>query len=473
MPRKSEFLDYEPLSRKSREAHPVGVQSEHDWRSQTPAVATNVETDSPFERDSAPVPHVVQNVEKVTSGNGNTLLKNGHRLSFIGLFLFSLVVYVRPYEYFPALKSLQNMAFVLAMATLAIFLPTQLGLEGKLTIRPREVNLVLLLLAAALLSVPQALDPLIAWNGFVDYFKIVLMFIVLVNVVRTEGRLKLLFLLVLVVSGALSISAISDYAAGRLELGGMRIKGMFGGLFDNPNDLALHLVTIIPIAIALLFGSRSLFKKLFYAACAILMAAGVVVTFSRGGLLGLVCMGGVLAWRVGRRNKWLIIMALPLILAGFIILAPGGYGSRITTTGDESAASRIDDLKRSVFISVRHPLLGVGLGNYVLFSNTNHATHNSYTQVSSELGLAAMLIYVLFQIAPLKELRKVTRETSDTRRKSHYYYLAVGLEASLIGYMVASFFASVAFLWYVYFLVGYAVCLVRLYKASDENLLVS
>ena len=133
----------------------------------------------------------------------------------------------------------------------------------------------------------------------------------------------------------------------------------------------------------------------------------------------------------------------------------------------------MDDFKRSIFVSVRHPLLGVGLGNYILFSNTNHATHNSYTQVSSELGLIALVLYVLFQIAPLKELRKVALETSDTRRKSRYYYLAVGLEASLIGFMVASFFASVAFLWYVYFLVGYAVCLVRLYQASDENLLVS
>jgi hypothetical protein len=42
----------------------------------------------------------------------------------------------------------------------------------------------------------------------------------------------------------------------------------------------------------------------------------------------------------------------------------------------------------------------------------------------------------------------------------------VGLQASLIGYMVSSFFASTAYLWYVYYLVGYAVCLRRMYEAE-------
>jgi hypothetical protein len=80
-----------------------------------------------------------------------------------------------------------------------------------------------------------------------------------------------------------------------------------------------------------------------------------------------------------------------------------------------------------------------------------------------------MVIYVLFLIAPITKLRKIERETHDLRHKSPYYYLAIGLEASLMGYMVASFFASVAFLWYAYFLVGYAVCLRRLYYVSGET----
>jgi hypothetical protein len=43
----------------------------------------------------------------------------------------------------------------------------------------------------------------------------------------------------------------------------------------------------------------------------------------------------------------------------------------------------------------------------------------------------------------------------------------VGLEASLIAYMVASFFLSVAYTWYVFYLVGFAVSLRRIYE--DET----
>ena len=82
----------------------------------------------------------------------------------------------------------------------------------------------------------------------------------------------------------------------------------------------------------------------------------------------------------------------------FVVAAPGGYGSRISNTGDESALARFDDLKRSIFIASRHPLTGVGIDNYILFSNKDKASHNAYTQVGSEMGLAAALIYLLFMI---------------------------------------------------------------------------
>ncbi len=88
--------------------------------------------------------------------------------------------------------------------------PVRVG--GKYNPAARSGKLVFLLTLLALLSVPLALDPLLAWNGFVDYLKVILMFVVLINVVRTESRLKLLLFLILVVSCVLSIAALNDYA---------------------------------------------------------------------------------------------------------------------------------------------------------------------------------------------------------------------------------------------------------------------
>jgi hypothetical protein len=85
------------------------------------------------------------------------------------------------------------------------------------------------------------------------------------------------------------------------------------------------------------------------------------------------------------------------------------------------------------------------------------------------MGIPAMIIYVIFIWSAIKRMRRIEHETYDLRARARVYYLAVGLQASLIGYMISSFFASVAYLWYIYFLVGYAVCLHRLYEAKGAE----
>ncbi|MCU1266084.1 MAG: O-antigen polymerase [Acidobacteria bacterium] len=391
-----------------------------------------------------------------------------HGVSFAGLFLFMFFIYFRPYELSQHLDFLKNAAFWIAVLTIAIFLPTQMGLEKKRRGRQPEVFLVLALLLAALLSIPGSLDTPWAWTSWIEYSKVVVMFVVMVNVVRTEKRLRALLYLALVASCVMATAAVNDYRLGRLLESGLRIEGVIGGLFSNPNDLALHLVTMIPLAVGLFFASKGPAKKLIFAGCAVLFITGVVATFSRGGFVGLVCIMAALAWKLARKNRILFaIGGLGLVLV-VVVAGPGGYQSRVTEGTDASAVARTGELKRSVFLMTRHPLFGLGMNNFILFSNTSHASHNAYTQVGSELGIPAMVIYILFLITPLKRLGKVRRQLESTRSRGRYYYLSVGIEASLIGYMVTSFFLSVAYLWYVYFLVGYAIALRRLSEESPE-----
>jgi O-antigen ligase len=393
--------------------------------------------------------------------------KSGHGLSFAGLFVFTFLVYFRPYELFPSLSWLSKSALAAALATLAVFVPTQLGLENRLTAKPREVKLGFLLLLTGLFSVPFALEPARALQSFIEFGKVVLIFIVMVNVLRTEKRLRALILLVLLSSCVLSVAALTDYLRGHLALEGRRIAGLIGGLFSNPNDLALHLVTMIPISMVLMIGSRGLLKKIAYLSCTLFLTAGLVATFSRGGFLGFMCVIAFMVWKLARRNRVIFGgIALAIMLAA-IALAPGAYRSRISTTNDDSAIARTDDLKHSIFIAARHPLFGVGMDNYILYSNSNKATHNAYTQVASEMGLGALIIYLAFLLTPLGRLRRIEHATRIGKRKPPLHYLAIGLQASLVGYMVVSFFASVAYQWYVYYLVAYAFCLHRLLNRED------
>jgi putative inorganic carbon (hco3(-)) transporter len=401
--------------------------------------------------------------------------RRGHTATFIALFIFSVVLYARPYETIPALSSFTSMAFFTGVATLIIFAFTQFSIEGTLTARPREINLVLLFGVAALLSMPMAEAPGEAWQTFTDYLvKMIVMFVVIVNVVRTESRLKLLLWLVIAVSIYLSINAIYDYQQGFFQTGAvethdLRIAGRIKGLFENSNDLAMHLVTMIPIAIALGLGKGGLFRKAFFWGATALMVGAVVVSFSRGGFIGLIAAVFVLARRFGKRSKGTTTAALVLGGILMVALAPGAYSSRLATIFNSSAdvtassSQRTEVLKRSVWVALRYPLFGVGIGNSPHKMPRNLGTHNAYTQVASEMGMAALVVYIMFMVYPFKRLRLIENESDLQPERKRFYYLAIGLQASLAGYMVSSFFGSVAYQWYVYYLVGYAVCLHRLF----------
>jgi O-antigen ligase len=250
------------------------------------------------------------------------------------------------------------------------------------------------------------------------------------------------------------------------------VAGSIGNLFGNPNDMALHLVTMLPVAVALSLASRRVGAKLLYGACAMLMVAGNTITYSRAGFLGFIAVALVLAVKLGKRNRAGVTVATVVGLTLLVALAPNNYAQRVASIFDSgldavgSSHSRSDLLIRSILVSFKNPLFGVGMGNFHTVSISEQVSHNAYTQVSAEMGIPAAILYALFIVAPLMQLRRMERETLDRRQCSRFYYLSVGLQASIIGYMVSSFFASVAYLWYVYYLVGYAVCLRRIYEAQ-------
>jgi O-antigen ligase len=402
-----------------------------------------------------------------------TILKRGHVLSFAALFLFTIVLYGRPAEFYPSVWT-NSLALIVGIITLLLFVATQVTIEGNLTARPTEVNLVLLFMITGLLSIPLAIDPAVASSEFGGTFvRGILIFVVIINVVRTEARLKALLFLSIITALVLSVQAINDYRLGLMTVEGYRAAGRGTGIFGNTNDMALHLVTMLPISVAFFFESRKPLRKAMHVACAAMMIFGIVLSYSRGAFIGVMVVFVFLALRLGRRSKFEIAVLLLTGLAAMLLLAPSGYGDRLLSIvmpgldANGSADNRRGELLRSIYVALRHPLLGVGMGNYQAnMSFKGLVTHNSYTQVASEMGMAALVLYITFIVTPFRKLSGVAKETFGVREDAHFYYLALGLQASLLVYMVSSFFLSVAYAWNVYYLVGYAVCFRRIYEAS-------
>jgi O-antigen ligase len=182
----------------------------------------------------------------------------------------------------------------------------------------------------------------------------------------------------------------------------------------------------------------------------------------------------VLSWKFGRRNRLRVSLATIVATGLFILLAPGNYGIRILSifipgldpVGSSSA--RQENLNLSIIATLRNPW-GIGIGNSPTFGIFNLETHNAYTQVSSELGILGLIAYLIFLISPLRKLRAIEHQMLFRQDFPRFYYMSIGLQGSIIAYMVSSFFSSVAYLWYVYYLITYAVCLRRIYQIEQAR----
>jgi len=455
------IVSYTPVTRTPRESKSA------------PGAAASLAEPTPITFEDEKPTSFPQSFTGVSKNDSPTFLKRGHKLSYAALFLFTVVLYARPSDWY-ASPVVASLALIVAIVTLALFVPSQLSLEGTLTALPAEVKLVLLFCLTGLLSIPMAIDPAQAWQEFSGTFvRCIVIFLVIVNVVRTPARLKGLMMLAIITGVWLSLGAINDYHLGLMTVEGYRVAGRGGGIFGNSNDMALFLVTLVPITAALLVGTRNVLLKVLGIVCAVLMVLATVLTYSRGAFLGLVIGIGFMLWKISPQRRWAMMLLGAVLIAGILVLAPGGYGRRLASIVVPSldpvgsADARRGELMRSLYVAMRHPLLGIGMGNYQ--SNMSYhglVTHNAYTQVAAEMGAIALVCYTMFIVAPFRKLGQMVREMLGPGIPSSSYYLAVGLQASMLAYLVASFFASVAYLWYVYYLVAYAVCLRRIYESE-------
>ncbi|HEX8090600.1 MAG TPA: O-antigen ligase family protein, partial [Blastocatellia bacterium] len=187
-------------------------------------------------------------------------------------------------------------------------------------------------------------------------------------------------------------------------------------------------------------------------------------------------------WKIGRRNRVVTGLAFFVMLGVFMMMMPGGYASRLTTilnieedpTG--SAQARRELLNRGLALAVSHPVIGLGMGNFHIYSIQEQVAHNSYLEIAAELGLAGLIAYLIFMYVPIRSLRRIERETRDIHSPPadsggggghNDYYLSVALQAAFVAYLVCSFFSSIEYLWYVYYLVAYAVSL-RQIRAAEQ-----
>ena len=216
------------------------------------------------------------------------------------------------------------------------------------------------------------------------------------------------------------------------------------------------------------------------------MAYTVLLTASRGGFFALIVAAGACLWEFGVKGRRLYLVFL-VGIAGLLIFsfAGGQTAKRISATfgvsgsdyedevAYDSAQARRELLKKSIEVTAEHTLLGIGPGNFEVVSGSWHGTHNSYSQMSSEAGLVALVLYILILLSAFRNVstanfmilwRELDGSPGSERRarRSELWLFSGAIRASMLAYLVGSLFASEAYQYFPYFMVAYSTALFRI-----------
>jgi O-antigen ligase len=190
-----------------------------------------------------------------------------------------------------------------------------------------------------------------------------------------------------------------------------RISVKASGTIGNSNDLAAHLLLVLPFVLFLVLGrGRPVIVRIGGLG---LLSYGLWVilgTASRGGLVALFAVLVCILIRASLLQRVALLVAGFLLTVGTIAVLPGQTLARLGALfgeehqeADESANARWYLFKKSVQYTIQHPLFGVGPDQFANFEGTSslaeghignwHATHNAFTQISSECGIPALLFF--------------------------------------------------------------------------------
>lgn len=285
------------------------------------------------------------------------------------------------------------------------------------------------------LSVPGTIDPTLGLFQLVMISKVLLLYLVIANQVRTPSDTK--WIVVALISG-LFLQAILGLYQGwtgqplglwflgetrrevlefRLDIGSVaRPQGTLG----HPNGYAMYLEMLLPLAFVLLFAE---IKPLYRSLIGLTFCVGVValvVSLSRGGWLSFGLSIGVILFFLTRHSvirpqralSALVWVALLLLIIAFAF--SGLVSSRLRSSDEGSFASRFIFMRDAAAMTRDHPLLGVGLNNYALVMPRYNPgivrrwgggvtnVHNIFLLVVAEIGLVGLAAFLWSLAAFLK-----------------------------------------------------------------------
>lgn len=334
---------------------------------------------------------------------------------------------------------------------------------------------------AVCLSWPLSLFPELSFRYLVYHFSCALCMLVIVSTVEREEQLVRLAGFGCLGMGAASVLGILQRVNG-LEVNRAYVDLSINGdlpsriysVYENPNAFAQMLVFVVPVAIGLLFGARSLLWKAVGLGTAGLGALALIMTYSRASWVSIAVAAVVFVFLWNRRLLPVFIglgvMAIPFL--------PSHIQNRIMTifsTRDASTNSRVPLYEAAIRAVKQSPITGAGLGGdavrqmidenklyYDLKAPFTHS-HNIYLQLWLEHGLLGVLTFAVGCYNAVKQGAKaIALPHCPPQTKLIIIGAASGIAGSMVGGMADYLFTYPRVMLIFWFAVALLLAGVRL-----------
>jgi O-antigen ligase len=309
-----------------------------------------------------------------------------------------------------------------------------------------------------------------------------------------ESRRDLDYVLIAfaVTSLAVGIFAIVGYF---LALPWELESGRTSGGTGDPNFFATYQIIAMPLVLVLASVASRRWVRLALHATVVVIVASVFTSVSRGGLLTLMVVVGLMlalpARSVFRSRRQKAALLAVVALGGYFSFQAAGpeVATRINAifSHDKSGSGRLNDW-RAAWTSIRErPALGLGYGTFVGASvdlvrrtpnvdlvnfqlrEPGEAVHSVYIGTAAELGIPGLVLLLGLLFSTARGLRRTAREA---RLLGDWFVsrTANALFLGLVGWAVASIFLSSETSRSLWMIVGLTLALPKLIAVEAPRL---
>lgn len=305
---------------------------------------------------------------------------------------------------------------------------------------------------------------------FLLWFKIFLIFFLVANLVDSISRVKFILWATILSTTYVAIYALDIYFFFPEKMVMDRLAAY--GMYENPNDLALLMVVAWPLIFKLHEIENFMFSKLLLGAILFIHTLTLLFTVSRGGLMGLVVVGGfcvATSTKIKKRGKIILLgggLSVALV-AMPLVLSQRGEESGFDAE-DESASARIDAWKAGGRILLKNPI-GVGYNQFIEnvgdYGGPNYLqAHNTPIKVAAESGYIGLGCYLAMLFLSFKQLLMLEIFFQKQQVQS-ILAIVQALRIALMGFLINTSFSVKEIEWVLYIIVGLTTAIVELARS--------